>query len=487
MANPFSVFFQSLLPDPTLAPKDVLQQKIVAFACILAFLAGAYSMLKWYGLGYDALANWSWVIIIGSPALVFFNKFRVLPIMVLGNLSIVLAATYCTSVIYHLEGIRSPHVFWIVAIMVFAYLITDNKNGFIWFCIMSVFTLLLVVGDQTGYVFPHFELDAKQAKINTYSGYMLPIIFIGAALWYSNRIRYEAIAASDMAAINAQEHLSRSETISVRLSDILQNASASADTLLNSSDRLSQTMQKMVDQSDSINASIEKQAESTGVMNGTLSTMVGSVDHSTQIMKQIKQETQSAEQDMAESAHAMAQAIKYMGHIRESNDSILTAMNIISDIANQTNLLALNAAIEAARAGDQGRGFAVVADEVRTLSIRSSESTQTIRQILDTATKDIEEGSEVVNVSGERLNRAVASMQQIATQIANAAEIAIGQHRDIEGVVALSHEVESLIQGNAQSARDLIGNTRSLASVSDSLNQLAHQTNKAVHSSDEVL
>jgi len=66
--------------------------------------------------------------------------------------------------------------------------------------------------------------------------------------------------------------------------------------------------------------------------------------------------------------------------VRGSSEKIEQVISVIANIAEQTNLLALNASIEAARAGEQGRGFAVVADEVRSLSLRTGESTNQIRQ-----------------------------------------------------------------------------------------------------------
>jgi methyl-accepting chemotaxis protein len=479
--NPFVVFFDFLMPERSNDPALLIRQKIIAFACIMTFLAAFYSLIKWSKLGYDDLANWAWLLVIGGPVLAMLNKYKVLPLMLMANVSVLLMVIYCSSLIYHLEGIHSAHIFWVVGIMVFAYIITNNAYGLMWFMVMTVFTLVLVVLDQQGYVLPHFELDAKQSKINIYSGYLLPIIVIGLALRFSNKIRHEAQASSEQAAVDAKSHLDRSNEVSSQLGDILQEASGSADTLLDSSEELSKTMHTMVQNSSMIKESIEQQVTSASQMNQTLVSMAGSVNSSSSIMREVKLEAESAERDVANSAKSMATAIEYMSHIRQGNDSILHAMNIISDIANQTNLLALNAAIEAARAGDQGRGFAVVADEVRTLSIRSNGSAQTIRGILDAATKDIEDGSKVVDESGERLNRAVEAVRNIAAKIKESTDIAIQQQQDIQGVVSLSNAAEKLILNNEALSQELIDSTSSLSAVSDGLVKMAHQMNEKVH------
>jgi methyl-accepting chemotaxis protein len=487
LSNPFVVFFNFLMPERSIEPAILIRQKTITFACIMSFLAALYSLIKWSKLGYHDLAVWAWVLVVGVPILAVLNKYKILPLMLMANISVLLMVVYCGSLIYHLEGINSAHIFWVVGVMVFAYLITDNLYGLMWFGLMTAFTFVLVVLDQQGFQLPHFELDVKQAKINIYSGYLLPIIVIGATLWFSNKIRHEAQALSEKAVADAKSHLDRSNKVSSQLGDILQDASNSADTLLDSSEELSKTMHTMVQNSGIIKESIEHQVTATAQMNQTLNSMASSVNSSSSIMRDVKQEAESAEKDVADSAKSMATAIEYMSHIRQGNDSIFNAMTIISDIANQTNLLALNAAIEAARAGDQGRGFAVVADEVRTLSIRSNESAQAIREILDSATKDIEDGSKVVDNSGERLNRAVESVRNIVTKINESASIAVQQQQDIEGVVSSSQSVEELILKNETLSQELIDSTSSLSAVSNSLVKMAHQMNEKVHQRDSLI
>ncbi len=96
---------------------------------------------------------------------------------------------------------------------------------------------------------------------------------------------------------------------------------------------------------------------------------------------------QTVQRQLQQSEEAAEHAIEVIGRVasaietlRGSSDRIEQVISVIAEIAEQTNLLALNAAIEAARAGESGRGFAVVADEVRSLSKRTGESTDQIRQ-----------------------------------------------------------------------------------------------------------
>jgi methyl-accepting chemotaxis protein len=164
-----------------------------------------------------------------------------------------------------------------------------------------------------------------------------------------------------------------------------------------------------------------------------------------------------------------------MDKINDKTKSIEEAISIIDQIAFQTNILSLNAAVEAATAGEAGRGFAVVAAEVRNLASRSAEAAREIKSLVETATKEANNGK---NASTDMikeydvLNENIQKTKHIIENISNSLK---EQERGIEQVNAAVADLDKATQENALRAQE----TREIANQNDEMaTTMVVETNK---------
>jgi len=144
-----------------------------------------------------------------------------------------------------------------------------------------------------------------------------------------------------------------------------------------------------------------------------------------------------------------AEAVRSIETINQASKKIAEIISVINEIAFQTNLLALNAAVEAARAGDQGRGFAVVAGEVRNLAQRSGASAKDIETLIKDVVSKIENGTDLVNRTGEALAE-IAETGKLSSQIVT--EIAAASQEQRQGMSQINVAITDLDNMTQQNA-----------------------------------
>ena len=318
--------FNACLPKHDETDRDTIHYRIIAFMCCLVFLIGLYSLIKWSVAGYSSLAMWAWVIVIGEPLLLIVNKMDRLPRMLVANMQVLLAAIYCASLVYYLGGLRSAHIYWPVVLIALAFTVCDRNWGLFWGGIMVIEVITFIVLDRAGYQLPAFELDAKQEMVNTYSGYILPMLAQTFSLAYMFKLRNIALADAADAAKDSLYQAEKGKALTDQLQTILAQASSSAETLLDASTRLSTTTQDMNNNSQSISKGGDEQLESTHKMNGTLRQMADSARQTAGAMDVIRQKSEQVQKNTISSCESMREAIGCMEKIKEGNNDILEFM-----------------------------------------------------------------------------------------------------------------------------------------------------------------
>ena len=250
-----------------------------------------------------------------------------------------------------------------------------------------------------------------------------------------------------------------------KLRDMVAQITEAADSISVSASQIAVGNNDLSERTSKQAASLEETASSVAELDGTVRQNASSAADANRLAV-------GAHHAAKTGGSVIGHAIQAMGGISAASKQIGAIVNVIDEIAFQTNLLALNASVEAARAGEQGRGFAVVATEVRNLAQRSAGSAKEIRSLIRDSVAKIEEGSRLVNESGESLTSIVESVEQVADIVGAIAAATEEQSQGISQVNQSITQIDDVTQQNAALVEQAAAASQSLGDNAVNLRRL---------------
>ena len=262
------------------------------------------------------------------------------------------------------------------------------------------------------------------------------------------------------------------QTKSNHVSNVSEEMLGFAKDLSSQSDAQYQQTSQMTVAIEEMSASFREVAESAAGAAVATSQATNSVEEGNELVQNSVRSVRS----LVDGVGRTSDTVNNLSRDAENIGEVLT---VIEAIAEQTNLLALNAAIEAARAGSAGRGFAVVADEVRGLSVRTSESTQEIKDIISRLQ---DSSKNCVSVMAEQSESAEFAAQQTESAGQRLDEIvsAISNIQDLSATIASATEQQVSV------VNEVAENVNCIRQLNEASNDIAQQTDSTASGLNEV-
>ncbi|MFL5011924.1 methyl-accepting chemotaxis protein [Rhizobium sp.] len=248
----------------------------------------------------------------------------------------------------------------------------------------------------------------------------------------------------------------------LRLQDTLSGIRDSASTIQRNSGAVSASAGELSKRTEAQAANLEETAAAVEEITVTVRSSAERAREANNVVAATKKTADS-------SGAVVGDAVAAMDRIEQASQRIEQIIEVIDDIAFQTNLLALNAGIEAARAGEAGKGFAVVAQEVRELAQRSADAAREIKSLIETSSREVTAGSELVQKTGSVLASISQEIIAISVHVETIATASRDQSAALQEVNGSVNAMDQMTQKNASMVAETTQASRLLAGEADTL------------------
>ncbi|NKK99999.1 MULTISPECIES: methyl-accepting chemotaxis protein [Rhizobium] len=248
----------------------------------------------------------------------------------------------------------------------------------------------------------------------------------------------------------------------LRLQDTLSGIRDSAATIQRNSGAVSASAGELSKRTEAQAANLEETAAAVEEITVTVRSSAERAREANNVVAATKKTADN-------SGAVVGDAVAAMDRIEEASQRIEQIIEVIDDIAFQTNLLALNAGIEAARAGEAGKGFAVVAQEVRELAQRSADAAREIKSLIETSSREVTAGSELVQKTGSVLASISQEIIAISGHVETIATASRDQSAALQEVNGSVNAMDQMTQKNAAMVAETTQASRLLAGEADTL------------------
>ncbi len=255
-------------------------------------------------------------------------------------------------------------------------------------------------------------------------------------------------------------------SINIAATELARTATSTAENVTDISMRM-QDVERVMEQSSKNTAAL---SDASVQIKSTVETGMNDVEE----LKDIS----------AQSVGAFNEIFTGIDNIATSSSKISEASDMIKSIAEQTNLLSLNASIEAARAGEAGKGFAVVADEIRNLSDQSSQSVETINEMLMELQRNTQNAVRQSELVQDFVNRQQASVEETATSFSNIADQISSVNDAIDGLDEANRQLADGVSSISDSISNLSAISEENAATAEELNATTETVNNNVEDLD---